>query len=626
MKNTVELLAPARNTDIGRAAILAGADAVYIGAELFGARKDAANSVDSIAGLCSFAHRYGAKIYAALNTILTDTQLSAAQDLAWRLYNAGVDALIIQDFGLAGSDLPPIPIHASTQCHIDSVEKALLAQAAGFSTIVPARELSLDEIANISKNVSANIECFVHGALCVSYSGQCYLSYAIGSRSGNRGECAQPCRMKYMLKNSRGECPLGGKERHWLSLKDMDRHEFLKDMIQAGVRSFKIEGRLKDASYVKNVVAFYSQALDKAISGTSLARSSAGISKAPFEPDLQKTFSRGFTPYHILGTQSSCASFDSPKSKGKFLFKTKRASRGQIEYGKETPLAAGDGLFIEPPGGAEPFGVRVQSAKDGTAKLGFGTPAPNIPANSSVWRNLDANFEKLLEADCARKIPVEISVDETNDAYIFKMQTPFCGELAISSESIPKDKVEVAGNKNLAKARIEDALSKLGDTEFVLAGINTDAIEHNTPFFKLSEINAVRRNLVEKLRLSILKIFNLRKSSYKRPEPLRLSDCVLRAIPNDWRANVLNEKARQFYNQLGVEITQPAPESGKIPMQGLKVMKTKHCILRELGMCKKKVSNKNLREPLYLESKECVLKVSFDCSRCGMDIYFVKRK
>ena len=623
MRKTVELLAPARDADIGRSAILAGADAVYIGANSFGARKSAANTLEDIAGLCGFAHRYGAKIYAALNTILTDSELERATALAWNLYDADVDAFIIQDFGLASSDLPPIPIHASTQCHIDCLEKALLAQAAGFSTIVLARELSVGEIARISKSVSADIECFVHGALCVCYSGQCYLSYAIGARSGNRGECAQPCRMKYLLKDSRGENVLGGKPRHWLSLKDMDRHEYLRQMLDAGVRSFKIEGRLKDASYVKNVVSYYSRALDGAIAGSELSRASAGKSCAPFEPDLQKTFSRGFTPYHILGTQAGCASFDSPKSKGKFLFKTRCASRGEVEYPKDTPLLAGDGLFIEPPGG-EPFGVRVQSAANGVAKLGFGKSIPNIAAQSSVWRNLDAAFEKSLKSECSRRIPADIALAENDSQYVFSMRIDFCGSTAEVFKHISKKDVAPAENPSTARERIAGALSKLGDTEFSASSVDLDGVAE-VPFLRASEINAVRRALVEQMRGWISEIYSFRKASYEKPQIGTLDDAVLRAIPADWRANVLNKKAAEFYDSLGIKISQPAPESGKVPLGGLRVMKTKHCILRELGLCKK-VSKEHLNEPLILESDECVLRLGFDCARCGMDVYFLRRK
>ncbi len=270
MRRPLELLSPARDTSIAREAILAGADAVYIGADRFGARKQAANSADEIAKLCDFAHIYGARVYAAINTILTDSELLEAEKLVWRLYRAGIDAVILQDLGLLKCDLPPLALHASTQCHIDTPEKAKMLEACGFETLVLARELSLSEISSISGSVSAAIECFVHGALCVSYSGQCYLSHAVGGRSANRGECAQPCRMPYALldADNREIMP----QAHYLCLRDMNRLKRLSDMIDAGVSSFKIEGRLKDASYVKNITALYRKALDAEIAKRNLSR------------------------------------------------------------------------------------------------------------------------------------------------------------------------------------------------------------------------------------------------------------------------------------------------------------------------------------------------------------------
>lgn len=333
MAEKVELLSPAKNAEIAKSAILAGADSVYIGASAFGARAAAANPVEDIEALCKFAHLFGCRIYVALNTILDDGELDAAARLAWSVYRAGADALIIQDFGLLECGLPPMPLHASTQCHLATPDKARFLEACGFDTIVVARELSLDEISEISKSVSCKIECFAHGALCVSYSGQCYLSHAVGGRSGNRGECAQPCRMPYSLENSEGKEVM--EPAHYLSLRDMNRSKGLGEMLDAGVGVFKIEGRLKDAEYVKNITALYRKRLDAELEKRGVKKLSYGKSSAAFEPSAQKTFNRLFTEYHLRGTQGGNESFATPKARGEPIGTVER--RSAADSFSETP-------------------------------------------------------------------------------------------------------------------------------------------------------------------------------------------------------------------------------------------------------------------------------------------------
>ena len=325
-----ELLSPARDVETAKCAILAGADAVYIGAPKFGARKDAANSAEDIAQLCRFAHLYGCKVYVALNTILFDSEIESAARLCETLWDGGADAIIAQDLGLLGATDRRVKFHASTQCNIDSPQKAKFLENAGFAAVVLARETGLAQTAETAKTVSVPIECFAHGALCVSYSGQCYLSYAIGGRSGNRGECAQPCRMLYEFADADGKriAPPA----YYLCLRDMNRIGRLSDMLDAGVSIFKIEGRLKDAAYVKNITAAYRAALDEQLKKRNLPRASFGETQIAFAPDPQKSFNRLFCTYHLDGIEKGCASFQTPKARGEFIGIIKKSFDGGFVF------------------------------------------------------------------------------------------------------------------------------------------------------------------------------------------------------------------------------------------------------------------------------------------------------
>jgi len=339
---TIELLAPAKNAEVGIAAINHGADAVYIGAPKFGARQAVGNSLDDIATLVTYAHRFYARVYVALNTILSDDELSEARSLIYKLYDIGVDALIIQDMGLLELDLPPIPLHASTQCDNRSVDKVKFLEQCGFEQVVLARELSLQQIREIGEKTSVALECFVHGALCVSYSGQCYLSQALRERSANRGACAQMCRLPYTLLD--GDEEVLSRNQHLLSLKDFDASAHLLELMEAGVSSFKIEGRLKEANYVKNITAYYRQKIDQLIAGTDCRRASSGVTRFFFEPNPQKTFYRGATDYFLRTRTTNITSFETPKSLGEPVGTVREVWRNAFSVNSDKEFANGDGL------------------------------------------------------------------------------------------------------------------------------------------------------------------------------------------------------------------------------------------------------------------------------------------
>ncbi|MBR6389470.1 MAG: U32 family peptidase [Opitutales bacterium] len=607
-RDEIELLSPAKNAEVAISAVKAGADAVYMGADAFGARAGARNDFSEVKKAADFAHKFGARLYIALNTILFDGEVERARETAFKACESGADALIIQDMGLIGGELPPIELHASTQCFINTPEKAKFLEAAGFDTLVLARELSLKEIGEISRSTAARIECFVHGALCVSYSGQCYLSAAIGGRSGNRGECAQPCRMKYsLLDSAKNEISAPA---HYLSLKDMNRSASVAGMLRAGVSSFKIEGRLKDAGYVKNITAFYRQILDAEIERLGLRRSSFGISAYPFKPDASKSFNRGFCEYFLNSPTEKCAGFDTPKSKGEFACTAVKTLKGGFVASSDV-LKNGDGILIKNPGGAI-FGTRVNTSQNREVKC-----APNCPkvvAGAQIWRNRSAEFEAEISKEPSRKIPAEIDFSENESSYTITFSF---GGLSAKKEI---EKLQTAQNFEAAKSKISESLQRLGGTNFVACKLSFRA--QTAPFLKAAEINGLRRDLALELENQIL----------NRHEKSRL---ISRALPKymgiskeffsaDYRANVLNQAAAKFYENCGVKISARAPESGECDFSAIEAMRTKHCILRELGMCKRLGQfPKSIKEPLYLKSEEALLRLQFNCAAgCGMSVFY----
>lgn len=610
----IELLCPAKNIQTAKSAILCGADAVYIGANAFGARYVASNPTDEIAELCDFAHLYGCRVCITLNTILHDDEIPQAIDLAKKLYDVGVDSLIIQDLGLLECGLPPMPLQASTQCHTTTTEKAKFLEACGFGTIVLARELSLEQIKEISQALKPDtrIECFVHGALCVSYSGQCRLSYAIGGRSGNRGECAQPCRMKYELYDA-DENEIAPPA-HYLSLRDMNRSQSVGEMLDAGVDIFKIEGRLKDENYVKNTTAYYRKILDKEIESRNLKRASFGKSEIDFQPDPNKTFTRTFCEYHLHGTQKNCASFDTPKAKGEFIgFAKKTFPNGFILPNATAILSNGDGLVFEDKENS--FGCAVRKIEGDKVYLGHPNDKIIVRANSKIFRNKNVKFESELEKQIVRKMDVEISVSSAENATIFSVKT--LDERAIEA-SVKITDITNAQNENRAIETLKQNLAKLGQTPFVAKNIFVNS--KNVPFLPVSKINAIRRELIDALTKNILDSYKQSQRQYIAPQPN--FDIATDTIQSDELANVLNSYAEKFYKKFGINISGRAVESTqKESLLGKQVMQTKHCILRELNLCTK-TSDKKIKQPLILKNQSAYLHVYTDCKNCGMNIFY----
>ncbi len=611
-RTKLELLSPAKDIETAKVAILAGADSVYIGAQSFGARASAGNCIDDIAQLCKFAHLYSCSVYTTINTILTDSELDSACKLIDNLYSVGVDAIIVQDMGLVKKCKNPIPFHASTQCHITTPEKAEFLASCGFDTLVLARELSLDEIKKISEAVDNRLECFVHGALCVSYSGQCYLSSAIGGRSGNRGVCAQPCRMKYEFvdaNNNQIASPA-----HYLSLRDMNRSGSLAEMIDAGISVFKIEGRLKSAEYVKNITAFYRRELDKIIANSNgkYTRTSWGKSQIQFEPCPQKTFSRTFTEYHLHGVSSGNESFATPKARGEYIGKiTKTFNGGFIYPNADKIFANGDGIFIE---GKNQLGANIQKVV--ADKVFVGMPSEKIYIEKgSLWRNKDINFERQLQKPITRKMQISVQLNETQYNWLLTAKT--CDSRNVSAEiCISKNEIETAQNFQNFQVRFIQNLSKMGETAFV-ADIEIKA--KTLPYLKIAQINQIRRDLLELLQQNIISEYEKTRTSIVRRSP-RKRTFKTQPFSLDKYANVYNNQAKQFYADMGFNIPELAPET-QSSMYNTRLMTTRHCILRELGMCKKTRKAIDFNEPFYLKNSEITLQLNFDCKRCGMDIY-----
>ena len=565
-----ELLAPAKDLETGITAIKCGANAVYIGAYSFGARSNAGNSLEDIEKLVKFAHKYWAKVYVTVNTILTDSEIIEAQKLIHRLYELGVDAVIVQDMGLLELDLPPIPLFASTQCHNNTWQKVDFLEKVGFQRIILARELSLEQIKGIRAKTSVDLEFFVHGALCVSYSGQCYLSYAKGGRSGNRGECAQPCRKKYSLLNEKGEVLV--KDKYLLSLKDLNLSNHLDDLIDAGITSFKIEGRLKDINYIKNIVSFYRSRIDKK------------LGESEFNPN--KTFNRGYTTYFLTGRNKDITAFDSPKHIGEPM--------GLIEKAK---LNNGDGITFF----------------DSKGKL-LGTNEPKkVRKGTYIYRNFDYEYlKKLKSLKIERKIGVKIDF------------SPDCLKLTDEDGNSVKyeinEEFEPAQNSEKARQNILKQLSKLGESDFhaheVIMNIK------DPPFIPVSALNDIRRQAIklleqERLKNFSKKTFKIEPNEYPYPEK-----------DLDFSANVLNKYAEQFYHRHGVVKIEPAAESG-LNLSGKKIMTTKHCLKYEFGLCKrhKKPATEQILkkvqhdETLYLKDEYKTYKLEFDCKNCEMILY-----
>lgn len=585
MIRSLELLSPAKDADTGIEAIKHGADAVYIGPPNHGARKSAANSLEDIKRVVEYAHLFNAKVYATVNTIIYDREIRNIEKMVSNLYDIGLDALIVQDMAFLRMDIPPIELHASTQCDIRTPEKALFLQEAGFSQLVLARELSLEEIRNICRVVSIPVEVFVHGALCMSYSGRCGAGFACQGRSGNRGECPQICRQSFTLRDASGK--IIAKDKYLLSLKDLNRANNIPDLINAGVSSFKIEGRLKETGYVKNITAYYSDLLNAFISDhdRDFKRSSEGLVTVSFSPDPEKSFNRGFTSYRLSGDTNpgGMASLNTPKSLGERISEI-------------SSLRPGDGIsFFNSKGEYE--GILVNGIKNGRI---IGNKPFTLPSGTEIRRTSSIEWKKLMAGETARRVlPVIITLG--------KDKVTACTETV--SVSLP---IGLEGSKAIKPQNHRAPFDKLGNTPFILK----DFIDE-TPdtFYPVSELTALRRNLIEALEKEIENNYHRQT---RRPEN---KDFPYPVKNLDYRDNVANTKSRTFYKDHQVDEIQPALETGRSSdAESLIVMSSKYCILKELGLCLK--NQPKIKMPLSLTSGNLKLLPEFDCAKCEMNLRY----
>lgn len=612
-KRTLELLAPARNDSVAISAILAGADAIYIGASSHGARRVAANSIDAIRRVVDAAHPYRAKVYATVNTLVYDNELIKVERLIGQLYRAGVDALIVQDMGLLRLDLPPIELHASTQCDIRSVEKARFLADVGFTRLVLPRELSLEETRAIHEAVPATeLEEFIHGALCVSYSGDCRASYMTCGRSANRGECAQICRLPFTLTDSQGR--VLAKDRHLLSLRDLNRSDSIADMARAGVSSFKIEGRLKDENYVRNTVAWYSRILDRVVENSQglYERQSTGRSHEGFTPDPERSFNRGFTTYFLNGhmPSSGLASLDTPKAIGRPVGTVTQCDRRTITARLTATLTNGDGLGYFDASGRF-CGFRLNRV-DGS-RLYPASPC-DIPAGTLLYRNRDKEWDDIISgAKASRTIAVDMELRIAADTLVLSLSDERGLSISATAQGL-----ELSPAVTPQEAPRRRVLEKLGDTRYRARQV----IDLVGPLFiPASVLTSLRRRAVEMLDQTAGVTYPFR---YRLPEK---ADAVYPTTTLTIHDNVANRKAAEFYRSHGVTTITPAVETSSTAdkRQETHVMCTRYCLRRELGKCLLTPEGRRWGGggSLYLQAKggDQRFRVDFDCRRCGMDIY-----
>lgn len=599
----IELLAPAKNLECGIAAIDHGADAVYIGAPKFGARAAAVNSLEDIAALVEYAHLYNARIYVTVNTILKDEELQETEKMIWALFRAGVDALIVQDMGITGLNLPPIPLHASTQMDNRTVEKVRFLADAGFRQVVLARELSLREISKIHEACpDVPLEIFVHGALCVSYSGQCYVSQACFGRSANRGECAQFCRLPFSLVDAEGRVIV--KDKHLLSLKDLNQSDELEALLDAGASSFKIEGRLKDVSYVKNVTAAYRRKLDAIFARRKeYVRASSGSCRYAFNPQLDKSFSRGFTHYYLHGRTKDVFSFDTPKSLGEEMGTMKEARGNYLTVAGLKSFNNGDGVcYIDEQGRLQGFRInRVEGNKLYPQEM------PRIKPRTVLYRNFDQEFEKILARKSSeRRIAVSVRLTDT----------PFGFALTLTDEDDNSVTLSLAREKEPARTPQEEnlktQLAKFGNTPFEAVRIDIDFA--GNWFLPASVLADFRRQAVEKL-ISARRINYWRELFVLKPTAHAFPQSTLTYL-----GNVMNAQAVSFYAGHGVASIAPAFE--RAPAEKAVLMFCKHCLRYSMGWCPVHQRERSpYREPYYLVSTDGKrFRLEFDCKNCQMKV------
>lgn len=614
----IELLAPAKNLECGIEAVNHGADAVYIGAPKFGARAAAVNSLEDIAALVAYAHLYNVRIYVTVNTILKEEELAETEKMIWELYRIGVDALIVQDMGITRLNLPPIPLHGSTQMDNRTPEKVRFLADAGFRQVVLARELSLQEIRRIHEACPETpLEVFVHGALCVSYSGQCYVSQACFGRSANRGECAQFCRLPFSLVDADGKTIV--RDKHLLSLKDLNQSEVLEDLLDAGASSLKIEGRLKDVSYVKNVTAAYRSKLDAIFARRKeYVRASSGTCLFDFTPQLDKSFSRGFTHYFLQGRDREISSFDTPKSLGEEMGTMKEQRGNYLTVAGVKPFHNGDGVcFLDEQGRLQGFRI---NRVDGN-KLYPAGDVPRIKPRTRLFRNFDQEFERILARKSAeRKIGVGWELADTSSGFALTVADEDGNRITLSFP-YPKELARTPQPENL-----RTQLGKLGNTPFEVMPLGgTDSPSATTApaiainlsqnwFIPASVIADWRRQAIDKLTAA-------RRITYRRElhvwKPTRHR---FPATSLTYLGNVMNTAARSFYQAHGVASVEPAYEKQAVPEAVL--MFCKHCLRYSMGWCPThQKGHSPYREPYYLVGTDGKrFRLTFDCKNCQMKV------
>ena len=599
--NRIELLIPAKDLHSGQVAIQHGADALYIGAPRFGARQAAGNSLQDLDQLIQYAHLYGSKVHVTVNTLLFDNELEDARKLIWQLYEMGTDALIIQDLGILKMDLPPIALHASTQCHNHSLERIRMLKQAGFKRAILAREMDLETIQDIHNQCDIELETFVHGALCVCYSGQCYISKMMTGRSGNRGECAQICRTPFDLQDANGKILL--KNKHLLSLRDMNRSAYLADLMDAGVVSFKVEGRLKDENYVKNITAYYRQILDNILVGKpDLRKTGSGTTVFFFDPDPKKTFNRGFTPYFMEGKREKMASFDTPKAMGQYIGTLRQDVRGNLLYDGSETLANGDGLcFINSEGNLEGFFV---NGFDGRRII----PHKSVSAIKQVdlYRNVDKDFEKKIEGKSAeRKIAVDMVFEEVENGFRLRV----CDEDGVEADAVLETEKTLANKPEMAGSQLRTSLSKLGNTPFVLRNLT---LPEQAFFIPTSKVNQLKNNVIEYL-------IKQRETHFK-PEDSPLHYAPEQMLESaSYKRNITNELHRAVYADFGAKEFEYGLDK-TLDFKGKEVMVCKYCLRYELGLCSKNKDARKVAYPLYITNGKHKFQLQFDCKNCEMRV------
>ena len=667
----IELLSPAKNLEVGIAAINHGADAVYIGGPSFGAREKVGNSIEDIETLCRHAALFDAKVYVTMNTLLFDNELEDARKLAYDCWNAGVDALIVQDMALLNMDMPPIALHASTQCHNIDAEKVKFLEDVGFSQVVLARELSIEQIKDIRSKTTVPLEYFVHGALCVSYSGQCYLSHVIGGRSANRGACAQPCRLSWNLENAEGKRLVTN--RHLLSLRDLNNSKNIEELIDAGITSFKIEGRLKDIDYVKNVTAFYRKTIDEIIERRDdICRSSRGESNPSFYTNPEKSFSRGFTDYFIHGRQKYIDAPYSPKSMGEYLGTIEKVKNKSVTIRTNKELHNGDGLcFLDRENNLLGFNVNavsrdasmlptikhIDTSKNRQIQRQTVTSNSDISMmtrfkieGSKIFRNSDLVWQKEVEKSQGnRKIKIDLIFTDTEDGFALSAKLHDTDATGVTKDAtgvtkdatrVTKDATgvtslqfvttnlsiekEIANNAEKALENIKSKLSQWGDTEFTVVGTRLATSVQTTAYFiRASVLGEMKKDLVEKLKSYLIE--KHRDERERRDISLvetygRTSSQQNVIYPKEhlsYLGNVINKKAREFYEFHGVKDIEDGLEKIKSNDE-LVVMTTKHCIRYANNICSKEIGKP--ATSLYLVNDKGRFRLDFDCRNCCMKV------